>query len=92
MNFRLVIQREQPAKGIQIFAPDMESLKKAAETELSNLPRGTTASLYQTREERVGVVRVERKAGKVYLVEITEEGKGNEAGSEAGNSADNGGK
>jgi len=64
----------------------MESLKKAAETELSNLPRGTMASLYQTREERVGVVRVARKAGKVYLVEVVEEGKGNEAG-KAGNEA-----
>lgn len=91
MNFRLVIQRERPAKDIQIFAPNMESLRKAAETELSNLPRGTTASLYQTREERVGAVRVERKAGKVYLVEVTEEVKGNEAGNEA-SSAGNGGK
>lgn len=85
MNFRLVIHREQSAKDIQVFAPDMESLKKAAEAELSNLPRGTTASLYQTKEERVGVVRVERADGRWRLVEVqAEEAGGGGGGGEGG--------
>lgn len=99
MNFRLVIQRERPEKDIQIFALNIDGLRQAAEVTLANLPSGAMASLYQTKETRIGVVRIERKDEKVFLVpvqleleekeETAKEESRNEAGNEASDSADN---